>query len=59
MLIEDDGWEKVEIGPEQDVEPMEDNDDDSMSNIDSDHSDEQSSCSDQLAMLDVIFCDLM
>ena len=43
MLIEDDGWEKVEIGPEQDVEPMEDNDDDSMSNIDSDHSDEQSS----------------
>ena len=37
---------------------MEDSDDDPMSDIDSDHSDEQSSCSDQLVMLDVIFCDL-
>ena len=45
MLIEDDGWEDVEVKPEEDVVPMEDNDDDLMPDIDNDHSDEQSRCS--------------
>ena len=58
MLIEDDGWEEVDIDLEEDVEPMEENDDDPMSDIDSNHSDAQSSYSDQLIMLDAIFCDL-
>ena len=58
MLIEDDGWEEVEEEPKQDVVPMEDNDDDPMSDIDSYHSDAQSSYSDQLITLDAIFCDL-
>ena len=45
MVIEDYGWEEVELvveedEAEEDVELMEDNDDDPMSNIDSDHSDE-------------------
>jgi len=40
MLIEDDGWEEVEVKLEEDVKPMEDNDDDPMSDIDGDHSDE-------------------
>jgi len=40
MLIEDDGWEEVEVEPEEDVVPMEDNDDEPMSDIDSDHADE-------------------
>ena len=40
MLIMDDGWEEVEVGPKEDVEPMEDNDGDPMSDIDSNHSDE-------------------
>ena len=58
MLIEDDGWEEVEVEPEEDVVPMEDNDDEPMSDIDSDHSDEQSSHRDQLVALDAFFCDL-
>ena len=58
MLIENDGWEEVEVEPEEDVKPMEDNDDDPMSNINSDHLDEQSSYSDQLVTLDVVVCDL-
>ena len=58
MLIEDDGWEEVEEEPKQDVVPMEDNDDEPISNIDSDPSDEQRSCSDQLVALDAFFCDL-
>ena len=58
MLIEDDGWEEIEVKLEGDVNPVEDNNDDPISDIDSDHSDEQSSCSDQLVTLDVIFCDL-
>jgi len=40
MLIEDDGWEEVEVKLEEDDKPMEDNDDDPMSDIDGDHSDE-------------------
>ena len=40
MLIEDDGWEEIEANLEGDVNPMEDNDDDPISDIDSDHSDE-------------------
>ena len=40
MLIEDDGWEEVEEELDEDVVPMEDNDDELMSDIDSDHSDE-------------------
>ena len=40
MFIADDSWEEVEIKIEEDVEPVEDNDDDPMSDIDSDHSDE-------------------
>ena len=40
MLIEDDGWEKVEEEPEEDVVPAEDNDDEPMSDINSDHSNE-------------------
>ena len=58
MLIEDDGWQEVEEEPDEDVVPVEDNDDDPMSDIDSNHSDEQSSYSDQLVTLDAIFCDL-
>ena len=58
MLIEDDGWEEVEEEPDEDVVPVEDNNDDPISDIDNDHSDEQSSCSDQLVTLDAIFCDL-
>ena len=40
MLIEGDGWEEVEEELDEDVVPMEDNDDELMSDIDSDHSDE-------------------
>ena len=40
MLIEDDGWEEVEEELDEDVVPVEDNDDDLMPDIDSDHSDE-------------------
>ena len=45
MVIEDYGWEEVELVVEEDeleedVKPVEDNDDDPMSDIDSDHSDE-------------------
>ena len=39
MLIEYDGWEQVEEEPDEDVVPVEDSDDDPMSNIDSDHLD--------------------
>jgi hypothetical protein len=46
ILIEDDGWEEFQVEPEENVEPMEDNDDDPMSEIDSDHSDKHSSSSD-------------
>ena len=58
MLIKDDGWEEVEEEPEEDVVPAEDNDDEPMSDINSDHSNEQSSYSDQLVALDAFFCDL-
>ena len=40
MLIEDDGWEEVEEELDEDVVSMEDNDDEPMSDIDSDHADE-------------------
>ena len=40
MLVEDDGWE------EEEIEPVEDDEDDAMSGIDSDHADELSSFSD-------------
>ena len=46
MLIVDDGSEEVEVEAKEDVDPMEDNDDEPMSDIDSNHSDEYSSCSD-------------
>ena len=39
MLINDDGWEEVEVKPDEDVVHVEDNNDDPMSDIDSDHSD--------------------
>ena len=53
MLVEDDGWE------EEEVEPVEDDEDDAISDLDSDQADEQSSFSDQLGVLDAIFCYLM
>ena len=40
MLIKEDGWEEVEEETDEGVVPMEDNDDEPMSNIDSNHSDE-------------------
>ena len=39
MLIKEDGWEEVEEETDEGVVPMEDNDDDPMYDIDSDHSD--------------------
>lgn len=40
MLVEDEGWEEVEVtAKEEDIEPVEDDKDDAMSGIDSDHSD--------------------
>ena len=39
LIADDDGWEEVKVELEEDVEPVEDNDDDPMSDIDSYHSD--------------------
>ena len=53
MLVEDDGWK------EEEVEPVGDDEDDAIFDLDSDHADEQSSFSDQLDVLDAILCYLM
>ena len=53
MLVEDDGWEKEE------VEPVEDDMDDAISDLDSEHADEQSNFSDQLDVLNALFYYLM
>jgi hypothetical protein len=39
IVADDDGWEEVEIEPKEDVEPMDNDEANAMSDIDSDHSD--------------------